>query len=128
MPCEGGVDPSDRDTARDMLADLPGWELSDDGDAARKVREAEQRVAGSVEDALAPSREEKPRRSRDKTSVHVFLETGRKLKITQTNDGLFVSFDRSVVEERVQVLSCVDLKFVDVCFHFSLGFYSKIPD
>ncbi len=75
------------------------WELSDDGDAARKVREAEQRVAGSVSDALAPSREEKTKRSKDKTSVHVFLETGRKLKITQTKDGLFVSFDRSVVEE-----------------------------
>jgi hypothetical protein len=29
----------------------------------------------------------------------VFLETGTKLKITQTNDGLFISFDRSVVEE-----------------------------
>ena len=31
--------------------------------------------------------------------VHVFLETGTSLKITQTEDGLFVSFDRSVVEE-----------------------------
>ena len=75
------------------------WELSDDGDAARKVREAEQRVAGSVSDALAPSRQEESGRSRDKTSVHVFLETGRQLKVTQTKDGLFVSFDRSVVEE-----------------------------
>ena len=75
------------------------WELRDDGDAARKVREAEQRAAGSVSDAITPSRQEKPNRSRDKTSVHVFLETGRKLKITQTSDGLFVSFDRSVVEE-----------------------------
>jgi hypothetical protein len=31
--------------------------------------------------------------------VHVFLETGRRLKITQTPYGLFVSVDRSVVEE-----------------------------
>ena len=31
--------------------------------------------------------------------VHVFLETGDSLKITQTNSGIFVSFDRSVVEE-----------------------------
>jgi hypothetical protein len=75
------------------------WELSDDGDAARKVREAEQRAAESVSDALAPSRKENTGRSKGKTSVHVFLETGRKLKITQTRDGLFVSFDRSVVEE-----------------------------
>jgi len=31
--------------------------------------------------------------------VHVFLETGKSLKITQTKSGIFVSFDRSVVEE-----------------------------
>ena len=31
--------------------------------------------------------------------VHVFLETGKSLKITQTDTGLFLSFDRSVVEE-----------------------------
>ena len=33
------------------------------------------------------------------TAVHVFLKTGKALKITQTKDGIFVSFDRSVVEE-----------------------------
>ena len=31
--------------------------------------------------------------------VHVFLETGKNLKVTQTESGLFFSFDRSVVEE-----------------------------
>ena len=31
--------------------------------------------------------------------VHVFFETGDSLKITQTHSGIFVSFDRSVVEE-----------------------------
>jgi len=31
--------------------------------------------------------------------VHVFLETGEALKITQTPDGLFISFDRAIVEE-----------------------------
>jgi len=31
--------------------------------------------------------------------VHVFLETGASLKITQTLHGLFISFDRAVVEE-----------------------------
>jgi len=31
--------------------------------------------------------------------AHVFLETGRRLKITQTQHGFFVSIDRSVVEE-----------------------------
>jgi hypothetical protein len=33
------------------------------------------------------------------TLVHVFLETGKSVKVTQTASGLFVSFDRSVVEE-----------------------------
>jgi hypothetical protein len=31
--------------------------------------------------------------------VYVFLETGAYLKVTQTAHALFVSFDRSVVEE-----------------------------
>lgn len=31
VPCEGGVDTIDRTTAEKMLADLPGWTLSDDG-------------------------------------------------------------------------------------------------
>ena len=30
-PCEGGVEALDRNTAENMLVDLPGWELSDDG-------------------------------------------------------------------------------------------------
>jgi hypothetical protein len=29
----------------------------------------------------------------------VFLETGQSLKITQTEHGLFISFDRAIVEE-----------------------------
>jgi len=33
--------------------------------------------------------------------VQVFLETGADVKITQTEDGLFISFDRSIVEEYV---------------------------
>lgn len=32
-------------------------------------------------------------------SVAMFLETGSSLKISQTPDGLFISFDRAVVEE-----------------------------
>jgi 4a-hydroxytetrahydrobiopterin dehydratase len=31
VPCEGGVESIDLETAGQMLADLPGWELSDDG-------------------------------------------------------------------------------------------------
>lgn len=33
------------------------------------------------------------------SSAHVFLEYGDALKITQTDFGLFISYDRSVVEE-----------------------------
>lgn len=33
------------------------------------------------------------------TAVTMFLETGASLKISQTPDGLFISFDRSIVEE-----------------------------
>jgi hypothetical protein len=35
----------------------------------------------------------------DSAAVNVFLETGDSLKLTQTDFGLFVSFDRAVVEE-----------------------------
>lgn len=38
-------------------------------------------------------------RSARASLVYVFLESGQALKITQTPAGLFVSFDRSVVEE-----------------------------
>lgn len=38
------------------------------------------------------------RRARE-ALVYAFVETGRSVKITQTDAGLFVSFDRSVVEE-----------------------------
>jgi hypothetical protein len=31
--------------------------------------------------------------------VHVFLESGQRLKVTQTADGIFISYDRSVVRE-----------------------------
>ncbi len=48
--------------------------------------------------ALTASSGTSPRGARE-LLVHVFLETGTSLKITQTEAGLFVSFDRSVVEE-----------------------------
>jgi len=33
------------------------------------------------------------------SAVNVFIETGENLKISQTRDGLFISFDRAIVEE-----------------------------
>ena len=44
-----------------------------------------------------------PRSSRDSSSdgsaVHLFLESGEALRITQTLHGIFISFDRAIVEE-----------------------------
>lgn len=46
------------------------------------------------------SRQKSDRRaSRRSSTVHLFLKTGKALKVTQTDHGLFVSIDRSVVEE-----------------------------
>jgi hypothetical protein len=39
------------------------------------------------------------RASKNNKSVHIFIEAGSSLKITQTEYGIFISFDRSVVEE-----------------------------
>ncbi len=41
------------------------------------------------------------RSSRKSSSVHVFLETGKSLKITQTDHAFYISLDRSIVEEFV---------------------------
>ena len=38
-------------------------------------------------------------RESDGELVRVFLETGQQLKVTQTEHGIFVSFDRAIVEE-----------------------------
>jgi hypothetical protein len=84
--------------------DLSGqWQLREDGrSAAKRIRDAEFAAAGGNE-PLVPRENRYPDQSKrgdgGGASVHVFLETGRSLKITQTDFGLFVSFDRAVVEE-----------------------------
>lgn len=60
-------------------------------------------LAGSEEPFRIPKRtsergQQRPQRG-DGTAVSVFLESGRALRITQTEQGLFISFDRAVVEE-----------------------------
>jgi len=63
------------------------WQLrARTDDAEKRIREAEYRSGGG-------------RRAADGPSVYVFLRTGARLKITHTAYALFVSFDRSVVEE-----------------------------
>lgn len=79
------------------------WQLQGTGDkASREIRNAEHSAAGGLDDVIAPARRERggnSGRGKKGPSVHVFLETGSRLKITQNAYGLFISFDRSVVEE-----------------------------
>ena len=81
--------------------DLSGqWRLrSDSDDAARQIRELERKAAGADESLVSRSKSKKSKSSALDYQVHVFLESGRALKVTQTDFGLFVSFDRAVVEE-----------------------------
>jgi len=81
--------------------DLSGrWQLRDpDRETIKRVEEA---TAGVPEDILKEAkraRTGRPSRASKGTAVYVFLETGASLKITQTEFGIFVSFDRSTVEE-----------------------------
>ena len=82
--------------------DLSGrWQLRDDSrEASRAISDIEREAAGSDEGLIPKSsRKTSSRKKNDDTQVHVFLETGETLKITQVEHGLFVSFDRSIVEE-----------------------------
>ncbi len=62
----------------------------------RRLQEAIRKTSGARRSS--GSRNSKPSKVRGGV-VHVFLETGELLKISQTAHGLFISFDRSVVEE-----------------------------
>lgn len=65
------------------------------------VTEVGQEPGASLQDVMAPAKRDRSRGrpGAEGPSVYVFLRTGSALKITQTPDGLFISFDRSVVEE-----------------------------
>ena len=84
--------------------DLSGqWRLRVDSlDSVDRIGEAEREAAGGEESILVVP-ERKLQRSRQRSSagtlVHVFLETGSSLKVTQTLHALFISFDRAIVEE-----------------------------
>jgi hypothetical protein len=73
------------------------WQLRADRDESEGKP-----AAGNNDPIVARDRRNRGRRSGgsdDGPSVYVFLETGSNLKITQTDYALFISFDRSVVEE-----------------------------
>ena len=89
--------------------DLSGnWQIRREGsDGPRRLQEAIRQTDGVRDSEMfrLPDRQSsgtQSRGSRGKVKgglVFVFLETGESLKVTQTADGLFISFDRSIVEE-----------------------------
>jgi len=83
--------------------DLSGqWRLrTASQETVRRIEDAEMKAAGGEKGINIRAQETRrsERGSSEGTLVHVFLETGKALKITQTDYGLFISFDRAVVEE-----------------------------
>lgn len=78
------------------------WRLrADSGDSEQRIAEAGVEAAGGPASIIPPQRQRSSKSSKrkDGSLVHVFLYTGKNLKITQTDYGLFISFDRAVVEE-----------------------------
>ncbi|MBT8111201.1 MAG: hypothetical protein KJO27_10795 [Gammaproteobacteria bacterium] len=81
-------------------ADLSGlWQLRDEPGSKLKPRAAAE--PGIRIPPKNASRNSGPQRSKRSagTAATMFLETGASLKISQTPDGLFISFDRAIVEE-----------------------------
>lgn len=89
--------------------DLSGnWRIRNDRrEDEQQLRDAIRRTDGMRDDELfRPSSRQSAdpsRRSRSSSTrgglVYIFLETGSALKVTQTEHGLFIAFDRAVVEE-----------------------------
>ena len=81
--------------------DLSGlWTLRSDSDAAlRRKGSGEQLIMIPPETRSRGEVRRRPSRRSSEPAVRVFLETGEALKITQTAHGLFISYDRAIVEE-----------------------------
>ncbi len=94
-----------RDGAVPAGVDLSGnWVMREIPPAERRrINDAIRKTDGVDDRELygRPARSQGGRRSSSFKGglVYVFLETGSALKITQTSHALFISFDRSVVEE-----------------------------
>jgi hypothetical protein len=89
--------------------DLSGnWQIRREGsDSPRRLQEAIRQTDGVRDRDMfrlpdSQSSATQSRRSNGRVKgglVFVFLEMGESLKVTQTADGLFISFDRAIVEE-----------------------------
>lgn len=84
------------------------WQLRNDvdaeqrrlNDAIRKTDGVDNEIILQRADVQQYGREQLIRQRRNHGGlVHVFLQNGEKLKITQTDGAIFISFDRAVVEE-----------------------------
>ena len=81
--------------------DLSGiWWVRAGGRAA-PAREGEQAqtIRMPRESSGRTSQQARRRSGSGSPDVWIFIETGKRLRVTQTSDGLFISFDRAVVEE-----------------------------
>ena len=81
--------------------DLSGdWQLLEESsDIARHKVAAGREATGAGEDIVKIARKGESSDSKNTSLLHVFLESGSLLRITQTPYGVFVSFDRAIVEE-----------------------------
>ena len=84
--------------------DLSGrWQLRlADLDTMKRIEDAGVAAAGGLEKVVPLKKNESGQADSSKNSgalVYVFLETGVRLKITQTVSGLFIGFDRSIRAE-----------------------------
>lgn len=85
--------------ANTASVDLSGtWALRGDESAARPLADGEPPSLIPKRTTQSEQRQQRRRRS-EGTAVNVFMETGRTIRIIQTGHGLFISFDRAVVEE-----------------------------
>ena len=90
-----------RSSANPAGADLSGiWRIRVEG-GAPIAREGEQAQTIRMPKQSSQQRPQQSRRRSKSESpdIWIFLETGKRLRVTQTSDGLFISFDRAVVEE-----------------------------
>jgi hypothetical protein len=79
--------------------DLGGrWQVRSNGSAIRLPGQ-NARAAPIIRTSRSAQRRQSGSGRRSGSPVEVFLEFGETLKITQTQYGLFISYDRSVVEE-----------------------------
>jgi hypothetical protein len=99
--CAGPAPLPPKSTVVPAGLDLSGqWQLRDNSrESNRQIQTMERETAHGGTSLIPKTNSSDKRRKSDDTQVHVYLETGESLRVTQTEHGLFVSFDRAIVEE-----------------------------